>query len=896
MREIKYHQLGTEEYPIPIFTRQGIKWIASEEESVFLPTMREDTTEQFYGRFLRRVISDPSMMEPMTEMIYRFDTSRSGNDKSYGYTIEGSPGSGKTFMAKAFGELMHPLGAFVVNCESLDNPDELYRTTTFNVGQKDKTRQIDSHLKIINKEGKELLPETIEYLQKMLEDAVSIEEREGQKIVAIDWVGALAKVKNSSYIEGVCDKVMSMEGIEYKENQNNVGFATSNGPLLQALSDQEDPNYGRIVILDESNRIPQVDAWLQIKSFLSEQGTPKITLKGEDDIPFTLKRKELPPVFFCFSTCNEATDDMGTSAKELTKPMISREGANIDICKIPNPSKADFFSRTLKHLTGVPAYYVYITDPEYYDNHPQELSEILLDMRTIGLSAEEKKQIPEEELFNIKHIDRTLRVAEHIANFVYEAREFAKEASQNEALPQKYRDYLTNRALLDLRYVFKLIQRSESDRKIEATETEHKSPFKGRRKSASSKTDEERQITTQEKLNKRIKARQKNRMYTRGSSLDYTVVERVIDLIKPTTINDYLDDVATYKEDAEAVQTLAEGIQDIAKRNKFASAGYVGEDSVEKLYNAREDDFPSHNFANIKEVITSSIQKIYNKQGLTSEDIIDDDILEEAIALLSTNINNEEISNNIAIPNHDMKACPDEPILIVHTTSLDGNTENVNPNSLITSEQFIDSLIIKQLREYNMKKLEAEHVEITEDASGAPERSKKIANGCDSEFFTTCVMVNNSQGQENGDLGKAYIIYNKKNGETVILADFEPSGDDRAKLKDASIVFVNYNKAETNDYEAIANFLKRQIYNSDVDISELLNSVMLRVNQSLANISYDENSVATFLSIFTSDSSTSFGGETNGNVVLLSNEKYKTEQKLEPSMLMRRNIGGMGND
>ena len=71
---------------------------------------------------------------------------------------------------------------------------------------------------------------------------------------------------------------------------------------------------------------------------------------------------------------------------------------------------------------------------------------------------------------------------------------------------------------------------------------------------------------------------------------------------------------------------------------------------------------------------------------------------------------------------------------------------------------------------------------------------------------------------------------------------------------------------------------------------------MLRVNQSLANISYDENSVATFLSIFTNDSSSSSGGKTNGNVVLLSNKEYKTEQKLEPSMLMRRNIGGMGND
>lgn len=58
-------------------------------------------------------------------------------------------------------------------------------------------------------------------------------------------------------------------------------------------------------------------------------------------------------------TANQATEDMAQAAKELTKPMISRQGMGIDIRQIADAEKADYLSRTLKHdrRAGIPRLY-----------------------------------------------------------------------------------------------------------------------------------------------------------------------------------------------------------------------------------------------------------------------------------------------------------------------------------------------------------------------------------------------------------------------------------------------------------------------------------------------------------------------------------------------------------
>ena len=81
--DIIYIELGSEEYPIPIgaeYDNNGdvvnIKWLASEEEAIYVPTMRTgETQEQLYGRFIRDVVSDPVLLRSMEEMLRRTDSS-----------------------------------------------------------------------------------------------------------------------------------------------------------------------------------------------------------------------------------------------------------------------------------------------------------------------------------------------------------------------------------------------------------------------------------------------------------------------------------------------------------------------------------------------------------------------------------------------------------------------------------------------------------------------------------------------------------------------------------------------------------------------------------------------------------------------------------------------------
>lgn len=147
-------------------------------------------------------------------------------------------------------------------------------------------------------------------------------------------------------------------------------------------------------------------------------------------------------------TANQATEDMGSSAKELTKPMISRQGMGIDIRQIADAEKADYLSRTLKHLTGVPAYHVYMMDPETFDRNPEQLAETLMYFRTVGLTPEEKKKIPQEELFNIRHIDRTIKVATQYGALLSEAENIITKAAKDETLPERYTSYLEIRQSL----------------------------------------------------------------------------------------------------------------------------------------------------------------------------------------------------------------------------------------------------------------------------------------------------------------------------------------------------------------------------------------------------------------------------------------------------------------
>lgn len=851
MAKIYKHKFGTEEFPVPIADKitGKITWLASEEDAIYIPTMRDEPKEAVYGRLIRNVVTDPTMMKDMTEMLLRLDKGRTPEEsKSYGYTTMGAPGNGKTYLTKAIGALVHPKGALVVDCNNIDNPDELYKVTTFSVDETRKQRKIDARVKMGNIDPEQALSQNaVAYMKKMFgNDVVTQETRDGKRITAIDWNAVKG---DSAFVEGVIDKVMEMENIPYEKDHSSLGFVVSNGPLLRALVDPDSPDYGRMVIRDESNRGPVVDAWLKIEAFFSEPGADELKLKGEDDKEFTIKRSEIPETFMFLGTANQATEDMGSSAKELTKPMISRQGMGIDIRQIADAEKADYLSRTLKHLTGVPAYHVYMMDPETFDRNPEQLAETLMYFRTVGLTPEEKKKIPQEELFNIRHIDRTIKVATQYGALLSEAENIITKAAKDETLPERYTSYLENQAVVDLRYVFKLYQHAKID------QPRGKSSGAGIFSKLGRAVKPQTQEEVAWELNKRIARREKEQLLVRGTRLENEVAVKLKDMIIPDSINSLLRDSEDRKADYEKIEGLWKSLQQTAKGLNFEFAGYVGEDSVAKTYNARPEDLPSVALDEIKEVLIASIREEYKDelqgQKLSAEDVFDDNTLLEATQMLAR----ENEGQSIFVPNYDLETTAEKPLKQVYMAPVHGEGARIDRESLINANQFADSFIIKSMRSHNIKKYakEAPHLDVDayleelaqygEDCVNNGKMSCEIASDKNDAFFTTVVFVND---RENQKTGVARIVYNKANQNTLILADFDVSDDDKAKLSKSGVFYVNLNEVnKTGEYEIIGNYLSKQtMMHEGVTNAHVVSSLMLRIDTEMGmGSSGDENAV-----------------------------------------------------
>ena len=824
MRDLRYIKIGTENYPFPIgcekyseFNPQtgknenkiDIIWAASEEDAFYLPTYREESNDEIYGMFLRKVISDPNLLENMTDVITRLDQTRtSAESKSYAYTPIGAPGNGKTYLMEAIGELVHPKGAFLVNCKNLREAEEIYKKSQIGVSKSSKIKAINTHVYMSNLgvEGKTFNSNTIVYMKSVLGNSICSQEKridkatnQERRITSIDWKNTDA---SADVIEKVCDEIIKRENIDYQEEKGNIGITTENGPLIEALFDPNSPDYGRILILDEYNRIQEGEGLLQIQAFFSEPGKKTLSLEGADGKSYTIQRDNIPATFLFVGTANQVSEESGESARRQSRPEISRQGQGIDIKYISDPSKEDYISRTLKHLTGVPAYYTFMLDPEYFMDNPRELSHMLKIQRTIGIKEEDIREIPKEEMFDIKHIDRTIRAATSFATFLYEADRCIQNLSKNGDLPTAYTDYLKYEAVVDLRYVYKLLQHSkiEKPKGKKGKDGKNAISLMGRKKV----TQDQSEIV--DEMETRIKHSYKRHMLTRGTKLEREISEKINSMFRPKDLSAKLKESTDIEGSYKIINDVVNGLNEIAKGLKYEFAGYIGEDSVAKSYNAKEEDFPTIAVEGIKNLLVASISETYGTK-LSPEDITDDDALQTALSLL----NEENDEKHIIVPNLDKKTTIDEPVIKVHFTNAEDivsketieerfdraisqkkakhydselliteKREIVNDialqelerTDLLSTREFINSLCLRQMRKYNMKKLMQENLDINIEANANNQKAIDIATGKNDKIFTSLVLLDNPEktGDMNETTGLAHIMYNKMTDYTIILS------------------------------------------------------------------------------------------------------------------------------
>lgn len=826
--KLHYHELGTPKYPIPVLRNGKVCFLASEETKITIPTYREDSTDEIYGRLMRDCVPDIGMLPIFEEMLLRLDPNRTSSEiKSYNYQILGTPGGGKTFLMKQIGALVHPKGAIHVECKRIQNPEEVYKQTTFNINGEKKRGLIDARIQLGNENSEEgLKPQTIDYLrQKFGPDIVMQEERDGRIITAIDWNGI---DKSSDYINEVLNQVVKMENIEVKESSNDMGFVIKKGPLLEAL-DPSSVNYGRIVLLDESNRMPEL---YDILSFFSDANVDKITLKGEDDKDVTIYRRDLPPTFMLYETGNDAMDGMGDDINVMSKPALSRKASGIDVQTIPAPTQDDYIARTAKHLTGIPAMQIYKVAPEWFDEHPQEMVDFLMKIRTFGLSEEEINKIPTSQLINIRHFNKIKDVCACYGALMYQADRLIKTelADEETNLPEKYKDYLETKALVDLRYVFKLLQHSE----ILRPQIQHEQDgFEvGNILKAMGQTSNKTKLTDGRE---EIQEMQKYRvMFDRGILLENEIADRLHDLFMPANLDILLDE-NNKSEGRNAVNALWASLVRFAKENNFAFAGYEGADSVADLYNVDETDIPEYTATKARSILARSLEEHYQKD-LGGEKISDDMLPASSVFEFLQELT-EHSNRGIIVSNLNVDEIIEEPLKRMYVAS-DQLSEQmtVNPDKLITANQFADSFILPKARENNIKSLWSDSAKASSDElSASPKHEELIASGLDDKVATTSVLVavpldpTDQQGEKR--VGTAHIIYSKETDRTIIMSDFDISKEDVLDLKDANTLFVNITKSPAAPYK-IELAVKKLFPNKELQ-QDIINSIILRNNPKL---------------------------------------------------------------
>ncbi len=913
--EITWIELGSAEYPIPIgaeYDKDGkvvrIKWLQSDEDAIYIPTMRTgETQEQLYGRFIRDVVSDPVLLRSMEEIIRRTDITYADKDeKSASLTMIGDPGCGKTFMASRIAELLHPKGAFKVDCGILTEPEALYQVTVLNAGGHNKVQAVKAFIDRGNNPETELeIPR--ELVVKLTKEFgikyVNTVNRDGRKFVEVDFNG-IADTYSGKHVEQVMSEVIEKFNIPYENEQGGVGISYRNGPLLRALLDPSSPDYGRPVILDESNRLPEVDAWLTINAFFSDPNVDKLVLRGEDNREFTIYRKDLPENFLLIGTANPATDEMGSSAQTMSRPMVSRAGANIDIITSGRAKQHDFFSRSLKHFTGVPAYMVYMIDPEYYDKHPEELAERLMYLRVVGLEGvdnphmwaakllanpylreenmpESIKLIPKDELFNIKHIDRTIHVARNYGTLLYETAEMVENLIKDEDVAPTYRNYLSELGVVDLRYAFKLFQHTQTHGVSQKTENK---PITVGDKT---KTQEEIQMRAQQ----RAMERKVGKKFTRGTMLDIGTVERLKNILKPDNYHDFFDTLSDeeIKTTSEKVFAALEKLMGIAQNKcHFKHAGYEGNDSVANLYNARPEDFEES--AEAKEIAKILIDSINDAMGTNLK--VDDINGEEALKLLEQLIKEDENDNTVIVPSHEVKDYEKRSFKPFQRTKIHSSDDvtSIEPKDLATIDQFIDSLIVDKARAHNIKKLMTQSQQNIEQSFALPEfygsehdgRSikekieplKQIISGENPNVFVSFIILqDNSNETKEPESRFAVLIYNKADDKVGVISTFDVSESDHKKLKEKGIILLNAEQQKIGP--EFMNYIKGE--NTEIVDKDVYESIYLIMRPDLM----EQASLSGISSIFDSiGSSTISSGDLENPGLIHCIEKIPTKTNL----------------
>lgn len=384
----------------------------------------EQSMERVNGTLYRQMPT-PSMMLMLRDLLAKIQP----DSKNRIMTVFGDASSGKSHLFRMVGGLVHPEGPIMVDCGGM-NMRELFFRTVIDYG-KGVQEQLEKRISSGKAKASTLADLEEAFPGSIVKngdktainwDAIGQrrqEEKDGKKISAEDRGDAIIRAQK------VMEAIYASEGIDVQNNA--FGIKTVPGEIFESIES------GRPLFLDEFNKskkgtLDTFQTFLELANGQRDSvtATNPMAEAGDGDSPksITINREDLKVGWHIGIAGNDATD--GDTTQDLSISMEDRLKPH----RIGEPELRDWKHRISQVWTGVPLVTLYNLFEDQAKSKPAEFAEWLVEVRKLGLTAQEQKAIPPHEIYFLQNFQETVTAINQYASYQYDRMQLSDPESE----------------------------------------------------------------------------------------------------------------------------------------------------------------------------------------------------------------------------------------------------------------------------------------------------------------------------------------------------------------------------------------------------------------------------------------------------------------------------------
>lgn len=384
----------------------------------------EQSMERVNGTLYRQMPT-PSMMLMLRDLLAKIQP----DSKNRIMTVFGDASSGKSHLFRMVGGLVHPEGPIMVDCGGM-NMRELFFRTVIDYG-KGVQEQLEKRISSGKAKASTLADLEEAFPGSIVKngdktainwDAIGQrrqEEQDGKKVSAEDRGDAIIRAQK------VMEAIYANEGIDVQNNA--FGIKTVPGEIFESIES------GRPLFLDEFNKskkgtLDTFQTFLELANGQRDSvtATNPMAEAGDGDSPksITINREDLKVGWHIGIAGNDATD--GDTTQDLSISMEDRLKPH----RIGEPELRDWKHRISQVWTGVPLVTLYNLFEDQAKSKPAEFAEWLVEVRKLGLTAQEQKSIPPHEIYFLQNFQETVTAINQYASYQYDRMQLSDPESE----------------------------------------------------------------------------------------------------------------------------------------------------------------------------------------------------------------------------------------------------------------------------------------------------------------------------------------------------------------------------------------------------------------------------------------------------------------------------------